>query len=66
MHADDKPDNLKGLKEWADELACPACLCALRMDAKAMVCAGCGRAYAVVDGIPVLIVERAEKPGNVR
>jgi uncharacterized protein YbaR (Trm112 family) len=24
-----------------------------------ILCAGCGRAYPIVDGIPVLIVERA-------
>jgi uncharacterized protein YbaR (Trm112 family) len=41
-------------------LACPACLGALRAGADRLVCTACGRAYPVVDGIPVLIVERAE------
>lgn len=43
----------------ASRLACPACLGDLRADAAALVCAGCGRGYPVVDGIPVLIAERA-------
>jgi len=49
----------EALDRWADQLACPACLGGLRPAEGAMVCAGCGRAYPVVDGIPVLIVERA-------
>jgi len=42
------------------QLACPACLGELRQDAARLVCAGCGRAYPVVEGIPVLIAGRAE------
>ena len=38
-----------------DQLACPACLGALRVDEDRLVCAGCGREYPVVDGIPALI-----------
>jgi uncharacterized protein YbaR (Trm112 family) len=45
-----------------DQLACPACLGALRVDQARLVCAVCGRAYPIVDGIPVLIAERAERP----
>jgi uncharacterized protein YbaR (Trm112 family) len=57
-------------------VVCPACLGALRpvtqatvcgtcwgelgAGAKLLVCDACGRRYPVVDGIPVLIVERAE------
>jgi uncharacterized protein YbaR (Trm112 family) len=47
-----------------DGLACPACLGDLRADEVRLVCAGCGRAYPVVDGIPVLIAERAEIAGS--
>jgi uncharacterized protein len=43
-----------------DHLACPACLGALRLKENRLICAGCGRAYPIVDGIPVLIAERAE------
>ena len=42
-----------------DQLACPACLVALRLDGNRLVCAGCGRVYPIVDRIPVLIAERA-------
>jgi uncharacterized protein YbaR (Trm112 family) len=39
--------------------ACPACLGVLRVDEDRLVCVGCGRGYPIVDGIPVLITERA-------
>jgi hypothetical protein len=41
------------------QLACPACLGNLRLEETRLVCASCGRAYSIVDGIPVLIAERA-------
>jgi hypothetical protein len=44
-----------------DQLACPACLGDLHMKDARLLCAACGRAYPVVDGVPVLIAERAEK-----
>ena len=40
-------------------VVCPACWGELRGEGQALVCAVCGRKYPVVDGIPVLIVERA-------
>jgi uncharacterized protein YbaR (Trm112 family) len=46
-------------------LACPACQGALSVDEQRLVCAICGRAYPIVDGIPVLIAERAQLPGSV-
>ncbi|MGA7343467.1 MAG: Trm112 family protein [Terracidiphilus sp.] len=42
------------------QLACPVCLGDLRLDGERIVCVQCGRAYPLVDGIPVLIGERAE------
>jgi uncharacterized protein YbaR (Trm112 family) len=45
-----------------DQLACPACLGRLRLEAERLLCAACARAYPIVDGIPVLIPSRAEKP----
>jgi uncharacterized protein YbaR (Trm112 family) len=48
----------------AGELACPACLGDLRLEGTRLgtrlICVSCGRSYPVVDGIPVLIAERAE------
>ncbi len=46
-----------------EELACPVCLGALRLDESRLQCVGCGRLYPIVDGIPVLIAERASVPG---
>ncbi|HVU44761.1 MAG TPA: Trm112 family protein [Terracidiphilus sp.] len=46
-----------------NHLACPACFGALRADASRVVCTVCGRAYPIIDGIPVLIAERAEIAG---
>jgi uncharacterized protein YbaR (Trm112 family) len=41
-----------------NQLACPACLGALRLEDGNLLCAECGRAYPIVDGIPVLIAGR--------
>jgi uncharacterized protein YbaR (Trm112 family) len=67
MHADSQnkklsANNLKAMNEWADALVCPACQGALHLDEARVLCAVCGRSYPVVDGIPVLIVERATNP----
>jgi hypothetical protein len=43
-----------------NQLACPACYGDLRLDGARLVCVACARAYPIADGIPVLIVERAE------
>jgi len=42
-----------------DLLACPACFARLELAGETILCAGCGRAYPLIDGIPVLIAERA-------
>jgi uncharacterized protein YbaR (Trm112 family) len=47
-----------------ERLACPACFGGLRPGDTQLVCMSCGRAYPIVDGIPVLIAERAEMSGN--
>jgi len=41
-------------------VACPVCHDDLRLEADRLICAGCGRGYPVVDGIPVLIGDREE------
>jgi uncharacterized protein YbaR (Trm112 family) len=43
-----------------DQLACPACHGDLHAEDSRLVCSACGRRYPIVDGIPALIVERAE------
>jgi hypothetical protein len=46
----------------AAELACPVCFGNLSISLEKLICDVCGRAYPVVDGIPVLMAERAEAP----
>ena len=41
------------------QLACPVCLGELRLEKYRLLCGGCGRAYPIIDGIPVLIADRA-------
>jgi uncharacterized protein YbaR (Trm112 family) len=59
-----EPENTtpENLKQWMDELACPVCFGALCFSDAVVVCAGCARSYPVVDGIPVLIPQRARAP----
>ena len=47
-----------------DVIVCPACHAALAVDeaAEELVCSGCGRAYPVIDDIPVLLLDEARKP----
>ncbi len=46
-----------------DQLACPACLGALRLEETRLLCVACSRAYPIVDGIPVLIAGRENAEG---
>ena len=47
-----------------DILACPACKAPIREEGERLVCTGgdCGLRYPIRDGIPVMLVEEAEKP----
>jgi len=45
--------------EDLSRLVCPVCHQVLRLDAEQIVCTGCARRYPIVDGIPVLLAERA-------
>lgn len=51
-----------------DILACPKSLSPLRLDTAAdeLVCTdpACGLAYPIKDGIPVLLIDSARKPGG--
>jgi uncharacterized protein YbaR (Trm112 family) len=62
MANDSKPSVFAFDPSVAELLACPACLGSLCAEASRLVCTACGRAYPVVDGIPVLIAERAATP----
>ena len=56
-----KPGQSKFDASVLSQLACPACYGDLRLEGSHLICTACGRAYPIVDGIPVLIVARAEK-----
>ncbi|MGI8868411.1 MAG: Trm112 family protein [Mycobacteriales bacterium] len=45
-------------------LACPACRQPLRETGETLTCTGCGRAYPVRDGIPVLLIDEATLPAG--
>jgi uncharacterized protein YbaR (Trm112 family) len=46
-------------------LACPDSDHApLRLDGDSLTCTGCGRAYDVVDGIPVLLLDQGHPAGG--
>ena len=51
-------------KELLDILACPACKSPVWLEGDRIVCTApaCGLRYPVRDGIPVMLVEEAEKP----
>jgi uncharacterized protein YbaR (Trm112 family) len=56
--------NPEKLKQWAEDLVCPICFAALRFSDSVVVCTGCATSYPVVDGIPVLIPQRATSPNK--
>jgi uncharacterized protein len=43
------------------QLACPACYGELRLEGARLRCMDCSRGYPIVNGIPVMLVERAER-----
>ncbi len=46
------------------QLACPACLSALRLNEARLECTCCSRMYPIVDGIPVLIAAKHDDQSN--
>ena len=42
-------------------LACPACQGDIKLEDNKIVCTRCQRSYPIVDGIPVLLADQAEK-----
>jgi uncharacterized protein YbaR (Trm112 family) len=39
-------------------IVCPVCHQSLQLEAAAIRCQHCGRRYPIVDGIPILLVDR--------
>ena len=53
-------------KELLDILACPACKADVRLENDRIICTNpkCGLKYPIKDGIPVMLIDEAEKPGK--
>jgi uncharacterized protein YbaR (Trm112 family) len=53
-------------KELIAILACPKCKggVTLQEDGSALLCSACGLRYPVRDGIPVMLLDEAEKVGE--
>ena len=48
--------------ELLNILICPACGSAVREKDNSIECTACKRRYPIENGIPVMLVDRAEKP----
>ncbi len=53
-------------KALLDILVCPKCRTGVKEEGDRLVCqnASCGLRYPVRNGIPVMLIEQAEKPGE--
>ena len=53
-------------KELLEILACPQCKTKVKLDGERIVCTNpqCGLRYPIRDGIPVMLIDEAEKPGK--
>ncbi len=51
-------------KELLDILACPACKADVKLEGEKIVCQNpsCALRYPIKDGIPVMLIDEAEKP----
>jgi uncharacterized protein len=49
-------------QDLLDILACPACRAEVRLEGDRIVCTSCGLRYPIRDGIPILLVDEAERP----
>jgi uncharacterized protein YbaR (Trm112 family) len=51
-------------KELLEILACPQCRAKVKLEAETIICTNpqCGLRYPIRDGIPVMLIDEAEKP----
>jgi uncharacterized protein YbaR (Trm112 family) len=51
-------------KELLDILACPQCKAEVKLENDKIICANpeCGLRYSIRDGIPVMLIDEADKP----
>lgn len=48
-------------KELLEILACPACKGDVKQQKDRIICIRCGRKYPVRDGVPIMLVDEAER-----
>ena len=48
-------------KELVEILACPACKADVKLKDEKIICTQCGNKYPIRDGIPVMLIDEAEK-----
>jgi uncharacterized protein YbaR (Trm112 family) len=48
-------------KELLNILACPACKSDVELKDNKIVCKKCNRKYPIKDGIPIMLIDEAEK-----
>jgi uncharacterized protein YbaR (Trm112 family) len=48
-------------KDLLEILACPACKGDIQLQDEKIVCTKCGLKYPIKDGIPIMLVDEAEK-----
>jgi uncharacterized protein YbaR (Trm112 family) len=53
-------------KELLEILACPQCKAEVKFEGEKIICTNpqCGLRYPVRDGIPVMLIDEAEKPAG--
>ena len=56
--SDEKPIS----DELLSILACPACKTPVRLEDQKLICDECGRRYRIEDGIPIMLIDEAERP----
>ncbi|MBL7155715.1 MAG: Trm112 family protein [Candidatus Omnitrophica bacterium] len=49
-------------KKLLDILACPSCKSDVKLENDKIVCIKCGLRYPIEDGIPIMLIDKAEKP----
>lgn len=51
-------------KQFLDILACPKCKAEVKLEGERLICQNpqCGLRYPIRDGIPVMLIDEAEKP----
>ena len=53
-------------KELLEILACPQCKAEVKLEGEKIICKNpqCGLRYPIRDGIPVMLIDEAEKPAG--